>query len=223
MSGGCRRIDAVATTSERADETGARRGRRRDPSIDRRVAEAVIDVYARTGWNGLTVDEVARQARVGKAALYLRWASKEELLVDALSAEGVPVVPEPSGDIRADLLELARSLFELYSTTAGIAYLRLYVEARYLPDLERTWQQRATTPRQLESRALVRHAVAGGALPAGTSPTILLDALAGAMANHVLSTPPELYDDMVARAPRYIEQLVDFVLAGARASAPLPG
>lgn len=213
----------MAGSPERVDERGARRGRRRDPSIDRRVAKAVIEVYARTGWNGLTVDEVARQAHVGKAALYLRWASKEELLVDAMAAEGVPVVPEPSGDIRADLLELARSLFELYSTTAGIAYLRLYVEARYLPDLEQTWQARTSTPRQLESRALVRHAIATGELPEGTSPTVLLDALAGAMANHVLSTPPELYDEMVAQAPRYIEGLVDFVLAGARASAERPG
>ena len=199
-----------------------RRGRRRDPSIDRRVAETVIELYARSGWNGLTVDEVARRARVGKAALYLRWPTKEALLVDAVAAVGVPVVPEPSGSIRVDLLELARSLFRLYSTTNGIAYLRLYVEARYLPSLEQTWQQRTTVPRQLEARALVRQAIARGELPAGTSPTILLDALAGAMANHVLSTPPELYAEMIAQAPSYLERLVDFVLAGARAAAP-PG
>ncbi len=199
-----------------------RRGRRRDPSIDRRVAETVIELYARSGWNGLTVDEVARRARVGKAALYLRWPTKEALLVDAVAAVGVPVVPEPSGSIRIDLLELARSLFGLYSTTNGIAYLRLYVEARYLPSLEQTWQQRTTVPRQLEARALVRQAIARGELPAGTSPTILLDALAGAMANHVLSTPPELYAEMIAQAPSYLERLVDFVLAGARAAAP-PG
>jgi AcrR family transcriptional regulator len=182
----------------------------------------VIELYAQVGWNGLTVDEVARRARVGKAAVYLRWPTKEALLVDAMAAEGVPAVPEPSGDIRADLLELARSLFELYSTTAGIAYLRLFVEARYIPSLEQTWQQRTTTPRQLESRALVRSAVARGELPQGTSPTILLDALAGAMANHVLSTPPELYHEMVAQAPRYLERLVDFLLAGALASAEHP-
>ena len=180
----------------------------------------MLELYARSGWNGLTFDEVARRARVGKAALYLRWPTKEALLVDAMSAEGVPVVAEPSGDIRADLLELARSLFQLYSTTAGIAYLRLYVEARYLPTLEATWQQRTTLPRQLEARALVRGAVTRGELPPATSPTILLDALAGAMANHVLSTPPVLYEEMVAKAPDYLERLVDFLLAGARASSP---
>jgi len=179
------------------------------------VAKAVIEVYARAGWNGLTVDEVARQARVGKAALYLRWASKEELLVDAMAAEGVPVVPEFSGDIRSDLLQLARSLFELYSTAAGIAYLRLYVEARYVPGLEQTWQARTSTPRLLEARALVRQAISRGDLAEETSPTILLDALAGAIANHVLSTPPDLYGEMVAQAPRYLERLVEFVLVGA--------
>jgi AcrR family transcriptional regulator len=212
----------VASATQPDEGPVPRRGRRRDPSIDRRVAETVIELYARAGWNGLTVDEVARRARVGKAALYLRWPTKEALLVDAVAAVGVPVVPEPSGSIRIDLLELARSLFGLYSTTNGIAYLRLYVEARYLPSLEQTWQQRTTVPRQLEARALVRQAIARGELPAGTSPTILLDALAGAMANHVLSTPPELYAEMIAQAPSYLERLVDFVLAGARAAAP-PG
>lgn len=205
--------------AEGGEATSARRGRRRDPSIDRRVADAVIEVYARAGWNGLTMDEVARQARVGKAALYLRWSSKEELLVDAMASAAVPVAPETSGNIRTDLLELARALFELYSTTAGSAYLRLYVEARYIPSLEQTWRDRASVPRLLESRALVRRAIASGELAEGTSPTILLDALAGAIGNHVLSTPADLYEEMIAQAPAYLEGIVDFVLAGAEALA----
>lgn len=209
----------MAVPPERAEANGARRGRRRDPTIDRRVAEAVIEVYARSGWNGFTVDEVARKARVGKAALYLRWASKEELLVDALASYGVPDVPVSSGDIRRDLFELASSLFELYSTTAGIAYLRLYVEARYIPGLDQTWRERTSMPRLLESRALVRQAIANGELAEETSPTILLDALAGAIGNHVLATPSELYDEMIAQSPVYLQRIVDFTLAGARASA----
>jgi hypothetical protein len=42
--------------------------------------------------------------------------------------------------------------------------------------------------------------------------------LIGAITNHVLSTPPELFSQMQANGPAYVDSLIDFVLAGARAS-----
>lgn len=195
-----------------------RRGRRRDPTVDTRVAHAVIELYARFGWAGLTFDEVARRAKVGKAALYLRWASKQELLVDCMAGVRARRVPRTHHDVRADLTAIARSLLAFYASPKGLAYLRLYVESRYVPGLEELWRERHTTPMFLETRSLIHEAVARGELPEGTSPTIVLDALTGAIANHVLSTPPQLFSQMQANAPEYVDSLIDFVLAGARAT-----
>lgn len=196
----------------------ARRGRPRDPSIDARVAQAVIELYARFGWAKLTFDEVARQAKVGKAALYLRWTSKEDLLLDCM-ADVRARVPHTHRDLRADLTSIAHGLLAFYSSTRGLAYLRLYVECRYVPGLEERWRKQHTTPMFLETRALVHDAVARGELPEGTSATLVLDALVGAITNHVLSTPPELFAQMQANRAAYIDSLIDFVLAGAGASA----
>jgi hypothetical protein len=71
----------------------------------------------------------------------------------------------------------------------------------------------------LGTRSLIHDAIGRGELPEGTSPTIVLDALTGAIANHVLSTPPELSAQMQANAPAYVDSLVDLILAGARASS----
>ena len=50
--------------------------RPRDPAVEERVVEATLGLYAQRGWSGLTMDAVAASAKVGKAALYLRWSSK---------------------------------------------------------------------------------------------------------------------------------------------------
>jgi AcrR family transcriptional regulator len=209
---------APASGTEVAGAAQVRRGRRRDPTIDTRVANTVIEVYAELGWAGLTFDEVARRARVGKAALYLRWASKEDLLLDSMASVRVRRVPHTHYEVRADLSAIAHALLAFYSNPRGLAYLRMYVESRYVPGLEDRWRKQHTTPMFLETRALIHDAIARGELPEGTSPTIVLDALTGAIANHVLSTPTERFAQMQANAPAYVDSVVDLVLAGARAA-----
>ena len=83
-------------------------GRPRDPRMNQRVLATALSVYADLGWAGFSLDLVARRAGVGKAALYLRWSSKETLLHDALQGT-ILNLPEDldTGSLRGDLLQLA--------------------------------------------------------------------------------------------------------------------
>lgn len=47
-------------------------------------------MFAERGLSGLTIDEVATRARIGKSSIYLRWADKESLLADALRGIQIP-------------------------------------------------------------------------------------------------------------------------------------
>jgi len=70
-----------------------RRGRPRDPAVDRAILEAARSVLARKGFTGTSMDEIARTAGVGKDTLYRRWKSKELLvqhLLTVLSTENAP-------------------------------------------------------------------------------------------------------------------------------------
>ncbi len=179
----------------------------------------MVELYARVGWAGLTFDDVANHAKVGKAALYLRWSSKEDLLLDCMADLNAQRSSPSHGELRADLTSIVHALFDFFTSTGGLAYLRLYVECRYVPGLEERWRKQQATPMFLETRALVHEAAARGELPEDTSPTILLDALIGAIINHVLSTPPELFKQMQDSSAGYIDALIDFALAGAGAAA----
>jgi AcrR family transcriptional regulator len=72
------------------------RGRPPDPDLQARVFGATLDLYAEAGWARFSLDVLARRARVGKAALYSRWGSKEKLIVEALAhrREGKPAPAE---------------------------------------------------------------------------------------------------------------------------------
>src|SRR5690606_33038272 len=74
-----------------------RRGRPRDADLEDRVFDAVLEVYSETSWRGFTLDAVGRRARVGRAALYRRWSSKDDLLVQALEARSPLPVPIDTG------------------------------------------------------------------------------------------------------------------------------
>jgi AcrR family transcriptional regulator len=79
------------------------RGRRRDASRDDALRQATIDLLVEHGYDRLTIDAVAARARAGKATVYRRWASKADLVVDAVT-RGYPGVDIPdTGSVRGDL------------------------------------------------------------------------------------------------------------------------
>src|ERR1700726_2599355 len=84
------RTDKAGQSGERAEGTPARRplGRRRDESRDPEILRAALDVLAETGYERMTMDAVAARARTGKATIYRRWASKAQLVVDAVASTG---------------------------------------------------------------------------------------------------------------------------------------
>ena len=97
--------------------------------------DAVLEVYSETSWRGFTLDAVGRRARVGRAALYRRWDSKDDLLVQALEARSPLPDPIDTGSLRADLVELAGQLLRGYRTTSGLVSLRVALDARAHPEL----------------------------------------------------------------------------------------
>lgn len=189
-------------------------GRPRDPAVDERVASAAVELFGDVGWAGFTVDAVARRAGVGKASIYLRWPAKEALLAAALTSRMAKVADIDTGAVRGDLIELARQLLHLYLGEGGRAAMRLGLEAAVVPELGQQHQAIARS-QVLAARAIVRRAIGRGELPAGTSVTILLDALCGGAMLHAMSTPPDLRDRVIESADAYAGRLVDFLLGSA--------
>ena len=185
-------------------------GRPRDPELDRRIAEAALDLFADAGWAGFAMEAVARRAGVGKATVYLRWSSKEALLTDAVMLLLARVADVDTGTLRGDLVELAAQMLDLYAGRTSRAALRLNVEASAIPGVAEHYEaiRRSSV---LAARAIVRRGIARGELPADTPVTLLLDTLAGGAMMHALTTPPDKVPDLTRDTSAYAEQLVGFL------------
>ncbi|MGW3403241.1 TetR/AcrR family transcriptional regulator [Streptomyces zhihengii] len=96
--------------------------RRRGPVLERAILEAALEQLSTVGWSGLTMEGVAAAAQTGKAAVYRRWPSKEDLVVDALKA-GIPVLDEAAdrGCIREDLYQVCRDVRDAMFSRSGLA------------------------------------------------------------------------------------------------------
>ena len=100
----------------------------------RAILEAATTVFLNNGCLGTSMDEIAALARVSKQTVYKQFADKERLFVEIVTNTvneiGDPVYEEvlnlaDSGDIEADLRDLARRLLEGVMQPLGLATWRV--------------------------------------------------------------------------------------------------
>ncbi|WP_433701642.1 TetR/AcrR family transcriptional regulator [Nocardiopsis sp. CA-288880] len=158
-------------------EDPVRPGRKRDPSRDGAILDAALEVLADVGYSRLSMDLVAARAGAGKATLYRRWASKAELVVDAVARmkrDQVDLEHLPdTGDLRGDLLGLFRpqtveEAERRLEVMAGLA--SMLVQDRALAD---AGTAAIIQPWAEAHHALMRRAVDRGEIP----PTADIEAL----------------------------------------------
>jgi len=102
----------MAQLTEIDDVAPARLGRKRDHTRDAEIMDAALSVLAEEGYDGMTIDMVAARAKAGKATVYRRWASKEELVIDSVAcmkqADLEPASLPDTGTLRGDLLAMIK-------------------------------------------------------------------------------------------------------------------
>jgi AcrR family transcriptional regulator len=113
-----------------------RGGRPRDPSRDGVIRKAILRLLADVGYGALTMDAVASKAGVGKATIYRRWRTKEDLVVDTIAGIEQQVIDHPdTGTLEGDLRSLMHSLVEIINGPLGAATLALLSTVPHQPAL----------------------------------------------------------------------------------------
>src|ERR687886_316284 len=113
-----------------------RGGRPRDPSRDGVIRKAILRLLADVGYGALTMDAVASQAGVGKATIYRRWRTKEDLVVDTIAGLEQKVIDSPdTGTLEGDLRALMHSLVTIINGPLGAATLALLSTVPHQPAL----------------------------------------------------------------------------------------
>jgi AcrR family transcriptional regulator len=114
----------------------SRGGRPRDPSRDGVIRAAILRLLADVGYGALTMDAVAAQAGVGKATIYRRWRTKEDLVVDTIAElHHMGAATPDTGSLEGDLRQLLHSLVSVVNGPLGAATLSLLSTVPHQPAL----------------------------------------------------------------------------------------
>ena len=141
-----------------------RTGRPRNCDTEERVAAAVLDALIEEGYEGMSVDRVARRAGVGRATIYRRWPAKADMIVDAIARRAFDHISVPdSGDLRTDL-ELMLSQVQECLTDEHRIIQAVNVEQLRHPDLGEAFRTRFLAKRRADMRSILERAVERGEL-----------------------------------------------------------
>ena len=139
------------------------RGRPRDPETDERITAAAAELLLLRGFDRTTVDDVAARAGVGKATVYRRWPSKEDLAVAAMESLYSTEMPEPdTGSIRTDLAQSYASVLAFVNTPDGEAFLRTSIAESVRDDRIAALHRSSTEQREQQTRVTFERAIARG-------------------------------------------------------------
>lgn len=168
----------------------ARPGRPRDPDVDRAIVTATLKLLADQGYQGMSIEGVAAEAGVGKTTIYRRYASKEELVVAAVSTLRDPSLPFPdTGSLRADITAMMAEIRDVLD--GGLALMgALLVEETRNPDLLELFRERTFRPRRDEAVRIFRRSLDRGEIRQGINPEAAAHAIVGSMfVRRLLGTP----------------------------------
>lgn len=139
------------------------------------ILDATLTALCEVGYDRLTMDLVATQAKASKATLYRRWDTKAELVIDAIVRAKQMPSPEQAdtGSLRGDLMSATCGKAGWAEEIPMSAVAGLMTAVNSDPELFRLWQERFLRPRLAWNRTLFERAQARGEIGPGVDIELL--------------------------------------------------
>lgn len=169
------------------------------------ILEAAFVELTQVGYTAFSVESVAARARTGKASIYRRWPTKQELVMDALET-GLPT-PEQCGFAlelddsisTADALrEVARAVAAVITSPAGDAMRAIKCEALADPELAKMIDDRFQAPRRAALVGLLKRGVARGEVRPEAATELVADVIPAVLSHRVIMLRESLSERDIA-------------------------
>src|SRR3954451_21948413 len=192
--------------------TKPRRGRPPAPDTEQRVLTAALDLLAREGYAGLTLNVLAARSGLAKTTSLRRWGPKAAVAAAAVERLALHSVDLPeSGTLRGDLIALQHKAVAVFTDGEGGFVPRLIRESGHHPEIAELLHTVIHTRRRAYHRILGR-AIARHELDPDVDQDVIIDLLIGPIWTRLLITRDPITDGLV-------EEIVDVVI---RAYPPPP-
>ena len=186
--------------------TTARRppGRPRSAAADEAILNATLELLAETGYRGFSMEAVRVRSGVGKATIYRRWKSKQELVADAVSHLNHDLRAPDTGSLLGDFAghaqrageNAARSNFQTVAP-------RLLAEAAGDRELHAIFYSNLVERRRAAMGEVIDRAKTRGEIRADVDTELAVDLIAGPMIYRALIAQDDV-TTLAGRAGAYL-------------------
>ncbi len=176
-------------------------GRPRSAAADEAILRATLELVAEEGYRALTMEAVRERAGVGKATIYRRYGSKEELVRAAIGHLSVDIpVPADQGSLEADWVMLARAVLASTARTGALTLMpRVLAEVVDDPEMHAIFAAHLVEPRRRAVRLLLERAIAREEVRGDVDLDLAIDLLVGPIIYRLIiagGDPAALFDPL---------------------------
>ena len=173
--------------SETAESPRRTPGRPRSEASHQAIIHATLELLVEGGYRSLTMEAVRTRAGVGKATIYRRWSSKEELVRDAIVFMHDDFVAPDTGSLRGDYEGLAARVIAAAERVGAATFMpRLLGDAANDPELHAIFYEHLVEPRRNQLRSVLERSVARGELRDDLDLEFVMDLFAGPIVYRLL-------------------------------------
>jgi AcrR family transcriptional regulator len=184
----------------------------RGSAFVRAVLDVTLSLLAEVGFERLSIPEVAERAGVNKTSIYRRWPSKDDLVRDALAvAMNHADDPPNTGELRGDLIALARTVAAFTQSRVGTALIRIMLAEGGNPEVRALANAAYSEAGKHGPWIVIQNAMQRGELSVNADPSLMLFTIAGAIMHRVFVEQRDASNE-------FLIQIVDLVLYGAAAN-----
>jgi AcrR family transcriptional regulator len=165
-------------------------GRPRSVKSHQAMLQATLELLAEVGFGAMSIDAIAARAGVGKTTIYRRYASKEELVADAIENVREEIVLPDTGTLQGDIDALIQNAAQITLSPLGRQTVAMIISsASSNAQFAQIYGTKYLQPRRKTFAIVLQRAKARNEIPADLDSDLVFDTMSGIMLYALIFQP----------------------------------
>jgi AcrR family transcriptional regulator len=177
-------------------------GRPRSTQSHQAMLQAALELLTEVGFAAMSMDAIAARAGIGKTTIYRRYASKEELVADAIESIREEIVIPDTGNLQSDIDILIENAAQITLNPIGRQTVAMIISsASSNPQFAQIYWTKYLQPRRKAFAVVLERAKARNEIQADLDSDLIFDIMSGIMLYALIFQPTaESWTTYVRRA-----------------------
>jgi AcrR family transcriptional regulator len=165
-------------------------GRPRSTQSHQAMLQATLALLAEVGFDSMSIEAIAVRAGIGKTTIYRRYASKAELVADAIESIREEIVIPDTGNLQGDIDALIQNAAQITLSPLGKQTVAMIISsAASNAQFQQIYWTKYLKPRRKTFAIVIERAKARGEIPTDLDSDLIFDMMSGIMLYALIFQP----------------------------------